>query len=48
MIVADANIVAYLLVAGDQSEAARALWASDPAWRLPHLWRYEFLNILAR
>jgi predicted nucleic acid-binding protein len=47
MIVADANVVAYLLIAGDQSAAARALWAADPVWRLPHLWRYEFLNILA-
>jgi predicted nucleic acid-binding protein len=47
MIVADVNIVAYLLIAGERSGAARALWEADPVWRLPHLWRYEFLNILA-
>ena len=47
MIVADVDIVAYLLIAGDRSDAARAVWERDPAWRLPPLWRYEFLNILA-
>jgi predicted nucleic acid-binding protein len=46
MLAVDVNVVAYLLIAGEHSAAARALWAADPDWRLPPLWHYEFLNIL--
>ncbi len=47
MIVADTNLVSYLLIEGEQTEEARRIWRGDPAWMLPPLWRSEFLNVLA-
>lgn len=46
MIVADTNLVAYLLIEGEKTEVARAVWAKDSRWMLPTLWRSEFLNVL--
>jgi predicted nucleic acid-binding protein len=46
VIVADTNLVAYLLIDGDQTATARAVWDKDPQWMLPTLWRSEFLNVL--
>ena len=46
MIVADTNLVAYLLIDGKQTDVARAVWKKDPRWMLPTIWRSEFLNIL--
>jgi predicted nucleic acid-binding protein len=47
MIVVDVNIIAYLLIAGERTAEAQALYALDPDWVAPDLWRDEFLNILA-
>ena len=46
MIVADANLLVYLAVDSEQSEAARRVWEVDPDWRSVKLWRSEFLNAL--
>ena len=47
MIVVDSNILAYLYLPGELTEAAEALLQSDPDWATPVLWRSEFRNILA-
>lgn len=46
MIVVDTNILIHALVEGPRTEIARRLWAEDPSWRLPGLWRWEFTNVL--
>ena len=46
MIVADTNLVAYLLIEGEGTPVARGVWEKDPEWLLPPLWRSEFLNVL--
>lgn len=47
MIVADTNLVAYLLIEGEKTDLARAVWSRDSQWMLPTFWRSEFLNVLA-
>lgn len=46
MIVADTNLVAYLLIEGTQTAVAKAVWEKDSQWMLPTIWRSEFLNVL--
>jgi predicted nucleic acid-binding protein len=46
MIVADTNLVAYLLIEGEKTASARKVWDRDRHWLLPPLWRSEFLNVL--
>ncbi len=47
MIVVDSNILAYLYLPGEFTEAAEKLLERNPEWGAPILWRSEFRNILA-
>jgi predicted nucleic acid-binding protein len=47
VIVVDSNILAYLYLPGEFTNAAEALLEREPEWAAPPLWRSEFRNILA-
>lgn len=47
MIVADVNVLAYLLIPGKLTPLAEQQAELDPVWAVPRLWRSEFRNILA-
>ncbi len=47
MIVVDTNVLAYLLIDGDRTADAQALYARDPDWRSEGFVLVEFTNILA-
>jgi len=46
VIVADTNLIAYLLVGGLFTKEARAVYEKDSDWVAPSFWRSEFRNVL--
>jgi predicted nucleic acid-binding protein len=47
LIVVDTNAIAYLLLGGTGTAAARSVYLRDPLWHSPLLWRSEFRGVLA-
>ena len=47
MIIVDTNVLAYLLIEGDQTASAQALFTKDPDWRSDRFVRIEFSNLVA-
>ncbi len=47
MVVVDTNILAYLLIAGDRTKEAQALYAQDSDWHSEAFVLIEFCNIVA-
>lgn len=47
MIVVDTNVLAYLFIEGEFTEAVERLRKKEPEWIAPRLWLDEFSNILA-
>jgi len=47
MLLVDTNVVAYLLIDGDYTEAAQELRHRDPDWRSEAFLLVEFTNVLA-
>ena len=47
MLAIDTNVLAYLLLEGDRTPQAQALYAHDPDWRSEAFVLVEFCNIVA-
>ena len=48
MIVADASLLAHLLIPGLEAPLAESVLILDAEWRAPGLWRYELKNVLLK
>jgi len=47
VIIVDTNIIGYFYLNGDYSALTEQLYAQDPDWSAPLLWRSEFRNVLS-
>jgi predicted nucleic acid-binding protein len=47
LIVADTNLVVYMLVPGKFTELARSVYVREADWIAPFSWRAEFLNVMS-
>lgn len=47
MIIADTNIIVYLLFPTSYTDSADSLYRVDSNWAAPTLWKSEFRNVLA-
>jgi len=47
VIVADTNLIVYLLIPGEHTQQAERVFALDPEWSAPLLWQSEFRNSLS-
>jgi len=47
MIIADTNIISYLLLPTSYTDSVENLYKIDPDWSAPILWKSEFRNVMA-
>ncbi len=47
MIIADTNIISYLLLPTSYTNSVENLYEIDPDWSAPILWKSEFRNVMA-
>jgi len=47
MIVADTNLIAYLLIPGEHTKQVEQVIKKDSEWIAPQLWQSEFRNVLS-